>query len=476
MATISSAGLGSGLDVSSIVSQLMAIEKQPLTKMQQAASKIDTKISAYGQVQSYASSLRDAAAKLAKAATWGTTTASSADATTVSASSSSTSAQTGTYSVTVSKLAASQAVASSAFTDKTATVGSGTLKLQLGSWDASGTAFTAKSGSSEVSVSVAATDTLADIRDKINATGAGVTATIVSDASGARLVMRSNDTGAANGFRVQASDDDLSDTDASGLSRLAYVSASGTNGTSRTQAASDAQATINGLSVTSSSNTLTDVVEGLTLKLNKVNASPVDVSVASDSETLKTALTDFAKAYNSLATYLTNQTKYDSSTKTAATFQGDSAMNALRSGLRAFASGNAGSSSTFKRLAEIGFDPQADGTLKTNSSKLDAALNNTAELKKMFVTTSGTDGLGASIRSWADGLLGVDGAVTTRQNSLQGQKTANTKAQDRLNERLTQVETRLKAQYTALDSTMSKISGMSNYVTQQLAAMANSSS
>lgn len=476
MATISSAGLGSGLDVTSIVSSLMAIEKQPLTKLQTAASKIETKLSAYGKVQSYASALRDAAAKLAKSSTWGSTTSTSSDATVVSASSNSTTAQSGAYSISVSALAANQAVASTAFTDKTATVGSGSLSIQLGSWNAGSTAFTPKSGSSAVNVTIAATDTLSDIRDKVNNAGAGVTATIVTDASGARLVMRSKETGEENGFRIQATDDDGTHANASGLSSLAYDPAGGTTAMSRTQAAANAQATVNGLSVTSATNTLTDAVEGVTLKLNKVSASPVEVAVATDTSTLKTAVTDFAKAYNDLANYLTSQTKYDSASKTGATFQGDSAMNALRSGLRALGTGNAGTSSTLTRLAAIGLDPQADGSLKTDSAKLDAAVANVDELKKMFVSSGTTDGMGIKFRQWADNLLGVDGAVTSRQTSLQGQKSANTKAQDRFNERLTTIEARLNKQYSALDTTMSKMNGLSSYVSAQLTALSNSSS
>jgi flagellar hook-associated protein 2 len=476
MASISSTGLGSGLDVTSIVSSLMSVERQPLTKMQSAASDLQTKLSAYGKVQSYVSTLRDAANKLSKSATWGTTTSTSADTSVVTASSNSTSAVAGTYSVSVSALATSQAVASGSFSDKTATLGSGSLSIELGSWSADQSSFSAKSGSSPVSVSVVATDTLADIRDKINKADAGVKATLVTDTTGTRLVMRSVDTGVENGFRITAADDDLNNTNSSGLSALAFDPSASVTSMTRTQAAGNAQAQINGLSVTSASNTLSDVVEGVSLKLNKVSTTPVDVSVATDTDTLKTAITDFAKAYNDLATYLTNQTKYDPTTKASATFQGDSAMNSLRSGLRALGTSSSGSSSTLQRLTSMGLDPQADGTLKTDSSKLTAALGNVSELKKLFVTSGSSIGMGEKLRSWGDKLLDIDGSVTARQASLQKQVSANSKQQDQFGLRMTSVEARMKAQYTALDTTMSKISGLSNYVTQQLTAIANTKS
>jgi len=200
-ATISSMGVGSGLDANAIVTKLVALERQPITNLQTQADKLQTKISAYGQIQSAVSTFRDAAQKLANPDVWASTIATSADSSAVSFTTSS-GAATGSYSMKVTSLAASQSVVTkTALASSTATLGSGSLSIELGSWSEAG-AFSAKAGSSATSITIAATDTLEGIRDKINSAGAGVKASIINDSSGARLVMSSSSTGAAYGFRI----------------------------------------------------------------------------------------------------------------------------------------------------------------------------------------------------------------------------------------------------------------------------------
>src|SRR5580765_5176557 len=197
MATVSSAGIGSGLDVNSIITQLMAIEQQPLTVLQTKATTIQSTVSEYGKIKSAISTMRDLASKLA-----------------------STGSSAGTYSVEVQKLASVQTLAT-AVQPATAALGGGTLHIELGTWGAGETSFTPKAGATAVDVTVAATDTLADVRDKINASGAGVTALVMTDSTGSRLLIRSNATGAENGFRTTVADDDGGNADAAGLSTLA---------------------------------------------------------------------------------------------------------------------------------------------------------------------------------------------------------------------------------------------------------------
>lgn len=480
MTTISSAGLGSGLDVEGIVTSLMNVERQPLTQMKTEASKIDTKISAYGKIQSYVSALRDAASVLTKSTTWGDTTAASSDAAVVSATGSS-SAAAGSYSVSVQQLAAGQSLASSAFVDSSATVGAGSLSIELGGWSADQSSFTPKAGSSAVSVSISATDTLAQVRDKINNAGAGVTASIVTDSSGARLVMRSGATGEANAFRVIVADTDGNSADTTGLSGLGYDPSAAIASMSRTQTAVDARATIDGLAITSASNTLADVVPGVTLKLAKVSADPVEVSISSNTETIKKAVTDFATAYNDLAKYLTTQTKYDAASKTAGTLQGDASVNALRGALRSLGGGTSSASSVLTRLADVGLDPQSDGTLKVDATKLGDTLGSKlAEVRKLFSTSTGAtdaeNGLAHRLRRWGDSVLGAEGALTTRTDSLRRQKDSNGDKQGSFELRMTQVEKRMRAQYTSLDTQMAKMNALQSYVTQQIAAMSSSSS
>ncbi|MEY4752286.1 MAG: hypothetical protein RJA44_2096 [Pseudomonadota bacterium] len=474
MATISSIGLGSGLDANAIITQLMAIEKQPLTQMQTAATKLQDTLSSYGKVQSYVSALRDAAASLAGSSQWGQVATTSGDSTVFSAapSTSTTQATPGSHSVTVDKLASGQTLFSKTYASANDVVGGGSLTITIG-------------GVGTVIPIDANPGTLASIRDQINAAGISVKASIVTDTSGARLIMRSTATGASQSFTVSVADNDGDNTDAAGLSLLGYpptAIGAPTEVMTQAQPAQDASVTVDGVPVSWSTNTLTDVIQGVSLKLNKVSATPIDLTVAQDTTSIKKSITDFATAYNNLAKYLTDQTSYNAATKTGALLQGDSAVNALRTQMRSIVMDTfGGASATFTRLAQIGLDPQTDGTIKINSTKLDTALTNPTAVQTLFAATDASgqanlQGFGVRLKAWGDTLLGLDGAITTRTNSLQTQIRANTKQQDDFNTRMTAVEKRMRAQYTALDTQMSKLNALSTYVSQQMAVLTGSTS
>lgn len=471
---ISSLGIGSGLDANSIVQQLVALQRQPIADLQTAASKIQTKISAFGQIQSAVSTLQTAAQKLTNPATWSATTATSSDTTSVSATTS-TGAVPGIYNVQVTALAASQSVASkNVLPSATSTMGSGILHIDVGSW--SGATFTAKPGTTRVDVTIAATDTLSDIQAKINSSNAGITASIVTDASGARLVMQSTATGATNGFRTTVADNDGVNTDISGISGLAYDPGSATAGTALTQSAADASATINGVAVTSPSNTLGNVISGINLNLSKVTTSPVAINVAQDNTSISKAITDFATAYSSLSSLLKDDTKYDAGTKASGPLQGDSTavgiLNRFRSTIN---TAGANASTVFSNLTTIGLVIQSNGALTVDSTKLTSALSsNLAEVKKLFSNTDSVDptknGVATQINSLSASMLAVDGAITTRTSGLNTSIARNQQQQDVLNARAALYEQRLRAQYSALDKTMAGLNTQSSYVSQQITA------
>ena len=222
MATISSAGIGSGLDVNSIVTQLVAIERQPIAALQTKATKIQTQISEFGKQKSALATLRDAASKLTSGDFWGQTTGATSDISAVNVTTT-TGAVAGNYAVEVSALAAAQSVATGVFAASTTPPGAGTLHIEIGTWGAGQTSFAPKAGATAVDITIGATDTLADVRDKINSANAGVTAMVLTDASGSRLMMRSTATGAVNAFRTSVVDADGTNADATGLSALAEV-------------------------------------------------------------------------------------------------------------------------------------------------------------------------------------------------------------------------------------------------------------
>ncbi len=463
--TISSAGIGSGLDVNSIVTQLMAIERQPLTALETKATAIQSTVSEYGKIKSAVSTLRDLAAKLASTTTWGQTVTNSSSPA-VSATTSNSAA--GSYTVEVQSLASVQTIATASAMPATTTPGAGTLHIELGTWGAGQTSFTPKAGATAVDIAITATDTLADVRDKINAAGAGVTALIMTDASGSRLLIRSNTSGAANAFRT------------SGIASLAFDPSAGATAMTQSQTAADAAATINGLAVTSPSNTLSNIVDGLTLNLSTLTTGPVTVNVVTDAEALKKTITDFAAAYTALVKLIATDTKYDATARKGGILQGDSAATGLQRQMRTLAGSASGASALFGHLSDAGLQLQSDGSMTVNASRLANALGNVAELKKLFSNSNlldpSQDGFGKRFRVITDAMLGVDGALTTRTDGLGQQLQRNQKAQDALAVRLEGIEKRMRAQYTALDATMALLNSKSNYITQQIAAFNASNS
>lgn len=476
MATISSPGVGSGLDVNSIVTQLVAIERQPIVQLQSQASSLQTKLSAFGKLQSNLSALREAASALTRASTWSQTTGTSSDSTSVAVTTDANNLP-GTYAVQVTSLARAQSNTSKTYTAATDLVGEGTIRIELGAWDASNV-FTPKTGASAVDISVGPpAKSLAEVRDMVNAANAGITATVLTDASGARLVFRSTATGAENGFKLTVTDTDGNNVDTSGLSALAFDPSVGVVTMSKALAAANASALINSVPVTSASNTLSNVVDGMTLVLKKETTSDVEITTAADKDGIKKKIEAFVTAYNDLNKELAAQTKYDAATKTAGSLQGDSAAVNLRAALRATLRGNSSASSMFTRLADIGFDVKQDGSISLDQGKLDNGLANLGELKKLFANAdsvvTANNGFATLFRQQADQAIGVEGSIAARSEGLRERISRNEKRQAELEVRVALTEARLRKQYTSLDAQMGQLQSLSSYVSQQMTILGN---
>jgi flagellar hook-associated protein 2 len=352
-------------------------------------------------------------------------------------------------------------------------LGTGTLTIQLGEWNVGMTAFTAGL-STPVSVTIAGEDNLTTIASKINSANAGVTATVLKDATGERLLLRSKDTGAEQGFRIQVADGDGNNTDNLGLSRLAFDPENGTAGATLTQQARNAEAVINGVDVISASNTLVDTIPGVTLNLLKESApgATTEVTLATDTATMKKNILDFVAAYNALNKTLSDATKYDAETKVAGVLQGDSTTVGLKNALRSVLGSNAAEGGAFTRLADIGLDVKLGGDIVVNNSKLDKALQDPASLKKLFAEDTGnaaTNGFGLKIKDFTAGLLADSGVVSTKSKALKSAIDRNGKDQDKVNDRADLMEKRLRAQYTALDLKMGSLTSLSTFINQQVA-------
>lgn len=428
---ISSPGIGSNLDVNGIVSQLMALEQRPLATLAREEASYQAKLSAYGTLSGVLGQFQSALQALATPQKFQGLAASVADSGVMSASAGS-SAVPASYAVEVLALAAQHKLHSSAFSSTTDVIGSGTITIQYGTYNSGANSFTLNSAKAAQSLTIgAANNTLSGVRDAINAAGIGVSATIVNDGTGNRLMLTSKDPGAANSLRITVADADLTPTDTAGLSRLAYdptlTAGSGKNLT-QALAAQDASLKVDGILVTKSSNIVTDAIDGVTLNLTKASASGVatTLSVSRDQSSILASVGAFVSAYNSLNKTINDLTSYNAQTKKGATLIGDGSVLRIQNGIRGLLGAPvAGLSGALRTLSDIGVAFQKDGSLKLDSAKLQGAIsNNFDQLGKLFASVgASSDSLvgyvGASVKT-LPGTYAVSVSQLATQGSLSG--------------------------------------------------------
>ena len=474
MASITSVGIGSGLDVNSIVTQLVNLEKKPLENLKTKATSIEAKVSEFAKVQAQFAALTDVATRISDASAWSARNATSSNSSAATITASATAAAN-TFSLDVDRLASKQSLSSSTVPTGTKP-GAGTLSIQLGTWDAGGTTFAA-GGASAVSVTVKDTDTLASIASSINKSDAGVRASVFNDGTSDRLLIQSKNTGAAAGFRVQSDDATMASFVFDPQNKPDVGMAATGNAV---QYAQDTAARINGLAVTSSTNTLANNFSGVTIELltttttnyglSTETKSPISMVVSEDVKPAVKNISDLVDAFNTLNTTLRDLTKYDATTKEVGLFQGDSMVVGMQNVLRSLV-GSTSRGATAQRLTDIGVERQLDGSLTINTSKLATAANNGTTLQQLFTTDNNsalTNGFAVKFATLGKGVAATGGLVSNKATSLKSLLDKNTTEQTKLNERVTLFEARLRKQYTALDVQMSKLNALSTYVTQQV--------
>lgn len=473
MASFSSIGVGLGgsVDVNKLIEASKDIARLPITSPNGLNTQVkmtEAKISTFGQIKSLVATLADAASKLTSVTGWNAVKATSSDTAFITASAVGGTVAT-SFSVEVQKLAKVQNTTSAALSPSGLPLGAGTLRLEVGKWDDPST-FNAGDGKSPVDIDIGVNDKLSDIAGKINGAKAGVTATIVSDASGERLLLRSNTTGEESGFRVSVTDADGDNTDAAGLSRLVAGAT--------TDYAANARAKINDIEVTSSTNTFANTVAGVTFNAVKETTAPITVTVAQDTSAVKQNLESFVKAYNAANQALNQITGYESETKVAGLLQGDSTavalQNTLRKVLQSVAGGGAGG---LRSLSDVGIGVsrgagvRPTGDLEFNADKFNTAMNNPDAVKALFRGPEGGslgDGIGSKIKATMDSLVSGDGFFASKDKLLK-QALANTQKEiQRVEDRAGGVEKNLKARYTALDTQMSTLNALNAYIAQQV--------
>ena len=394
MATLTASGLGSNLDIEGIVTQLMSVERKQITALDKPTASYQSKLTAFGAIKSSLATFQMALSGLTSLSSFNSFAASVAD-TSVFQATPSASANAGNYSVEVKTLAQGQKIstdpATATFASANTVVGSGTLTIQLGT-NNNGT-FTANGDTAAQTITIdSSNNTLTGIRNAINAANAGVTASVINDGGTYRLVIGSNSTGTTNSLKISVADTDGNNTNASGLSVLSYDPAA-TAGTGKnmqqTVAASDATLTVDGIDITSASNTLKNAIDGVTLNLTKTNVgSPTTLAITRNSSGIRTAVENFVKAYNNTTTTLKNLSSYDATTQKAGQLLGDATLGSVQRQLRSIlntplSSAGGGLSS----LSDIGVSFLKTGMLSINFTTLESAVTDpTKDISTIFAS------------------------------------------------------------------------------------------
>jgi flagellar hook-associated protein 2 len=394
---LSSPGIGSGLDVNNIVTQLMNVEQQPLTLLDQKEASYQAQLSAYGNLRGALAGFQSAVSGLDSLAKFEAVTATPANASVLSASAGA-NAPVGTHSLNVTQLAQAQSLVAAGQSSLTAAIGSGAstvLTFDFGTISGGALASGVYTGASFVqdgtqpsgSVSIdSSNNSLQGIRDAINGAQIGVTASIVNDGSGTpyRLALSSASSGASHSLRISVNGD-------AALQSLLSYDASGTQNLTQTAAAADANLTVDGVSVSSASNTVSGAIDGVTLTLAATGST--SVTVAGDVSGAKSAIQAFVKSYNDFDKTLTDLTKFDTTgAGQSGPLIGDAAARTVQSRLRdALSNVLPGlASSSLPVLGSAGIAFQRDGTLAIDDGKLNAALGNADDLAALFTSVGRT--------------------------------------------------------------------------------------
>ena len=470
-------GTGSGLDIDGLVASLVAAERVPAESRLNAREASITSLStSFTSAKSAVSDFESAANKLALATTFSQFTTSSSDTTkaTISATSA---ASLGSYQLGVTNLASAQTLASGTFTATSDTLGTGTLTIALGTPSYTGSTYSSFSQTSSVDITIdSSNNTLAGVRDAINNAGAGVNASILKNGDDYQLLLVSEETGLSKSMSITVSDSEGGDTDDSGLSRLAFNS----SGSQLTQYAAGANAnfSINGLAVSSASNTVTDVIDGVTLNLLSATSSAITIDVKTDTDTIVADVQAFVDKYNAYASLFKDLTKYDATTGTAGALQGDSTARSVMSQIRSeLGQSVTGLSGSYTSLADVGISIDKSGVMTFTQSTFKTAFAAApTEVTGVFASTtvSGTavEGVAEKLETLMEGfLVSTTGIFDSRISSLSTQLTAISDDRTDLARRMQSLEDRYFAQLNAMDSLLAEIETTGNFLTQQFEAM-----
>lgn len=456
-------------DVPNLVRQLMAVERQPIDKLTAKIASYESKISSYGTLSSLVSSFQTATqslnTNLQKLA------ATPSDPSALSATAAST-AVPGTYSVNVSQLAQSQNLVAAGQTSSSTAIGDGTattVTFDLGTISGgtltngvySGASFTSNgSGSASITID-SSNNTLEGIRDAINAAALGVTATLVNDGSGTpyRLALTSSSSGSSNSFKITTSGGD------GAIDSLLGYDPAGTQNMTQTLAAQNAQLTVNGIAITSASNSVSEAIQGVTLTLTNTTATPASLTVARDTAAINTAVSGFVEAYNALASQIKSRSAYGTGGTGGGVLAGDSTLRLLQDQMRGIFN-TPPSGGTLTTLGQIGISFQQNGSLQLDSSKFNSAL--TANFSDVQNLVSSPTGIATRLEAWTKSALETGGLIDTRSQGLTKSIKNYNEDIGKLENRMAAIEKKYRIEYTNLNLLLSSMNSTSTFLTHQL--------
>lgn len=447
---LSSPGIGSGIDIKTIVPDLVAAERQPaLNSLARKEASLQTELSAVGILKGALSDFQSKLSGLKDASTFNNRSASSSDSA-IAGFTADNDAAAGSYSLEITSLATAQKlVAHSGYTADS----EGTIKFD----NAGGESFTVTLDSSNNS-------TIEEVRDAINnaADNIGITATILVVNNEKRLVFNTDDTGddAALTISTTTTSGDLSNYDYSIAAPANYDEAT---------AAADAVFSVDGQPMTSATNSITDIIPDATITLKDSNAGePITLSISENSSAIKNQISTLVDGYNELITLINKQTSYNSETNAAGALLGDSLVNSLQSQIRnALTNQIDNSSSSYTSLSSIGITTETDGTFKLDSDKLDTAL--TDDYAGVTTLFSGENlGVAQKVDTILDNYLKSSGTFDSRTDSINGKLEGLTEEREKLDFKSAKLEARLFKQFNAMDLLVAQLESTGSWLTSSL--------
>ncbi len=445
--SITSLGIGSGIDIESIVNQLVAVERRPIQFLETRQTEIDIQISALGAVRDTVSNFQTGISDLKLSTGFRSFSVTSSDDQVITAS-------VGEGSVPISSdievltLAQRNKLASNAYASSTSVVGTGQLNISV--------------GVDTFSISIDDNNsTLEGIRNAINdnLNNSGVTASIITADDGSHLVLTSDESGTLNELTVTITGDgDGKDRNKNGLSALLFEP-NGKKNIQEIDAAQDATLTVDGFDVTRSSNDISDVIEGVTLSLKDVGTAAL--SVSEDRSVGKSAIEAAVTAYNDLIISLNTQRE--------STLQGESLLLGIETRVRqVFTNRLNVTGSNFQYLFNVGLTFDRDGVLSLDGDKYDQAIEDDfGGVVQLF--SNPDNGFAQAIDSILSGYLETDGLIQARTDGLSDSRSQIDDNIERIESRVVLTEKRLRSQYAALDGLVGQLNATSSFLTQQLA-------